>query len=57
MHRLAASFAPPGDVGDSAEGGLIVIERVLSVSRSLVRENECIWLKFGDIGIGVDGME
>ncbi|QCD78743.1 hypothetical protein DEO72_LG1g2379 [Vigna unguiculata] len=36
MHRLAASFAPPGDVGDNVEGVLFVIERVLRVSGSLV---------------------
>ena len=35
-HRLAARSWPPGDVGDSAEGVLVVIERVLSVSKSLV---------------------
>jgi len=35
-HRLAARSWPPSDVGDSAEGVLVVIERVLSVSRSLV---------------------
>jgi len=35
-HRLAARSWPPGDVGDTAEGVLVVIERVLSVSRSLV---------------------
>jgi len=36
MHRLAAQSWPPGDVGDSAEGVLVVIERVLRVSGSLV---------------------
>jgi len=34
-HRLAARSWLPGDVGDSAEGVLVVMERVLSVSRSL----------------------
>jgi len=36
MHRLAASSAPPGDVGDNAKGVFFVIERELRVSGSLV---------------------